>query len=106
MIIAYDSDSPNAKLEAFTSHFFDRYTREPAFTAVYGYEVIQVLASALEKTNGQAAGLADALTNLSGVETLTATVALNEYGDTTQPLFIQKVQDGKFITVKRITIQD
>ncbi len=38
---------------------------QPAFTAVYGYEVIQVLASALEKTSGQAEGLADALSNLS-----------------------------------------
>ena len=106
LIIAYDSDSSNARLDAFTSHFFDRYTREPAFTAVYGYEVIQVLASALEKTNGQAAGLADALSNLSGVETLTATMVLNEYGDTSQPLFIQKVRDGKYTTVKMLTIQD
>lgn len=106
LIIAYDSDSPNAKLDAFTARFIERYIQEPAFTAVYGYEVIQVLAAALEKTNGQAAGLADALSRLSGVETLTATVALNEYGDTTRPLFIQKVQDGKFITVKMIMIQD
>jgi branched-chain amino acid transport system substrate-binding protein len=106
LIIAYNSDSQNAKLEAFTTRFVDRYTKEPAFTAVYGYEVIQVLAAALEKTNGQAAGLANALSNLSGVETLTATVALNEYGDTIRPLFIQKVQNGKFITVKMITLQD
>ena len=67
LIIAYDSDAPNTRLEAFTTHFVDRYTRQPAFTAVYGYEVMQVLAAALETTEGQAAGLADALSNVSGV---------------------------------------
>jgi branched-chain amino acid transport system substrate-binding protein len=106
LIIAYDSDTPNAELEAFITRYLDHYTQQPAFTAVYGYEVIQVLAAALEKTNGQAEGLADALANISNVETLTASVSLNEYGDTTRPLFIQKIQDGKFITVKQITIQD
>jgi branched-chain amino acid transport system substrate-binding protein len=106
LIIAYDSDSPNTRLVGFTTRFMERYTKPPAFTAVYGYEVIQVLAAALEKTGGQAEGLPEALSNLSGVEVMTATVSLNEYGDTVRPLFIQKVQNGVFITVKEITIQD
>jgi len=106
LIIAYDADSTNDELEAFTSRYIDRYTQEPAFTAVYGYEVIQVLAAALDKTKGQAEGLAEALTNLSNVETLTSTLALDKYGDTIRPLYIQKVQDGDFITVKQVTIQD
>jgi branched-chain amino acid transport system substrate-binding protein len=104
LIIAFDSDSPNTALDAFKARYESRYGQQPAFTAVYGYEVIQVLTAALQATNGEAEGLADALRNITGIQILTTVMSLNEYGDTIQPLFIQRVQDGSFITVKRIDL--
>jgi branched-chain amino acid transport system substrate-binding protein len=105
LIIAFDSDAPNPKLKAFNAHYLDRFAQEPAFTATYGYEVIQVLAAALSLTHGDPDGLAEALTSLSDIPTLTSTVTINEYGDILRPLFIQSVMDGHFVTIKRINIQ-
>lgn len=105
LIIAFDSDSPNPALEAFNAHYLDRYAQEPVFTAIYGYEVVQVLTAALKLTKGKADGLPEALISLSNVTTLTSNVTINEYGDTIRPLFIQRVVNGKFVTIKRIDIQ-
>jgi branched-chain amino acid transport system substrate-binding protein len=102
LIIAYDPDTPNAALDAFKIHYESRFGQQPAFTAIYGYEVIQVLSAALQKTNGEAEGLADALRGISDIPTLTATISLDEYGDTIKPLYIHRVQDGGFTTVLRI----
>jgi branched-chain amino acid transport system substrate-binding protein len=105
LIIAFDSDSPNPALDAFNTHYLNRYAQEPVFTAIYGYEVVQVLAEALKLTKGKADGLPEALSSLSNVTTLTSSITINEYGDTIRPLFIQRVMDGKFVTIKRIDIQ-
>jgi branched-chain amino acid transport system substrate-binding protein len=105
LIIAYDADSPDPVLTAFTDRYVARFAQEPAFTATYGYEVIQVLAEALKITNGRADGLPEALSGLSDISTLTSTITIDEYGDTIRPLFIQRVEDGHFVTVGRIDIQ-
>lgn len=105
LIIAFDMDSPNPALEAFNSHYLNRYAQEPAFTAIYGYEVVQVLVEALKLTRGRSDGLPQALSSLSNVTTLTSSVTINEYGDTIRPLYIQKVVGGRFVTIKRIDIQ-
>jgi branched-chain amino acid transport system substrate-binding protein len=105
LIIAFDMDSPNPALEKFNAHYLNRYAQEPAFTAIYGYEVVQVLVEALKLTKGRSDGLPEALTSLSNVTTLTSSVTINEYGDTIRPLFIQEVVNGKFVTIKRIDIQ-
>lgn len=104
IVIAYDADSPSVELEAFNDQYISRFAQPPAFTAVYGYEVVQVLVAALQQTNGEAKGLAGVLSNLTDVKTLTKTVNLDENGDSIQPLYIQKVQDGGYVTVERIDI--
>ncbi len=104
LIIAYDSDSPTPALTAFRAHYLARYAQEPVFTAIYGYEVVQVLAEALKRTKGRADGLPDALTGLSNVTTLTSSVTLDQYGDTLRPLFIQRIEHGQFITIRRIEL--
>ncbi|MBN2258709.1 MAG: ABC transporter substrate-binding protein [Anaerolineaceae bacterium] len=105
LIIAFDSDTPPAAQEAFIAQYQDHFAQDPAFTATYGYEVIQILATALAHTNGNAAGLADTLTGLSDIPTITGSVSLNDYGDTIRPLYIQKVDGGLFVTIKQIDMQ-
>jgi branched-chain amino acid transport system substrate-binding protein len=105
LIIASDSDATNPRLESFNSHYLARFAQEPGFTAIYGYEVVQVLVEALKRTSGQSDGLPEALASLSNVSTLTSSITINEYGDTIRPLFIQRVIDAVFVTIKRIDIQ-
>jgi ABC-type branched-subunit amino acid transport system substrate-binding protein len=67
-----------------------------------GYETMHLLAKALLNTNGSAENLGDELISIQDYTGLTGPIKLDDYGDVLRPLDIQKINDGKFVTIKKL----
>lgn len=106
IIIILDINDPAPALLQFKSDYEDRFGDPPVFTAMLGYETMRMLAEALQVTGGSAAGLPEALSGLRDFHGLTGPLSVDEYGDATRPLYIQRVTDGKFITIDALLPQD
>jgi len=104
IMIGLDVNASTPELQSFKSAFQKRFAHSPAFTAVEGYETMQLLVMALNKTSGTATGLAEALLELKDFKGLTGPIFLDEYGDAIRPLFIQRVKDAKFVTITTVSI--
>ena len=63
---------------------------------------MQMLAAALKKTGGESKGLSDALLSLNDFQGLTGSIRLDQYGDAIRPLYILRVNQGHFETVKTL----
>jgi len=102
IIIAFDVNNPSSALQEFKSNFQKRYAVAPIFSAMEGYETMQMLAAALKKTGGESKGLSDALLSLNDFQGLTGSIRLDQYGDAIRPLYILRVNQGHFETVKTL----
>jgi branched-chain amino acid transport system substrate-binding protein len=102
IIIPFDLNSPSPALQAVKARYQARYAQLPAFTAMYGYELMQMLAEALKRTGGNAAGLSDTLVGLKNYQGLESTIQIDEYGDAMRQLFIQRLQNHQFETIETL----
>jgi branched-chain amino acid transport system substrate-binding protein len=96
-VINYDSNSQAPAFMEFQEYYRAQFKQEPNFMAGHAYEAMFVLAAALEKTHGQAEGLAQALPG-TRVQGLIETVSLDQYGDGVRTHFLITVQNRKFVT--------
>lgn len=102
IIIAIDINDPAPELRDFKTRYQKIFNRPPIFTALEGYETMHILAAALKKTGGEANGLAEALMEVKNFRGLTGPIRLNEYGDAIRPLYIQRVHERSFETIRKI----
>lgn len=105
LINAYNTNDSNPKIQALKKSYKARFAEDPAFTAMMGYELMHVLAKALEKTDGKATGLSDAFLNIKEFEGLQGTIKMDEFGDSSRALFIMKVENHIFTQVEKIDPQ-
>lgn len=99
MIAAFDMENSSDRLAVFSHHYEEKFGKKPNFAAALGYESMQVLAAALEKTGGNAAGLPEALLQTHNFPGLISPLSMNEYGDMQRPLYMVKVINGRLVTV-------
>lgn len=104
LLIGFDVNDPSPELQLFKDNYEKRYVRPAVFSAMEGYETMQMLAAALKKTGGDAKGLAEALLALRDFQGLTGSIHMDEYGDAVRPLYIQQVRSGKFETIQKVKI--
>jgi len=86
----------------FTTRYQERFGQASSFGAAMGYEAATVMAVALEKTRGQADGLALALAGIKDVRGLTDTLSMNKYGDIIRPFHLGAIRDGKFVHINAL----
>jgi branched-chain amino acid transport system substrate-binding protein len=98
-IIAFDVNSPNPVYVDFKTKYEARFEQIAGFAAGEAYEAALVLFAALERTEGQAEGLPEALLQTHNLAGLMGHVSLDEYGDVARTLFIITIQDGVFQTL-------
>jgi branched-chain amino acid transport system substrate-binding protein len=101
-IMAFDTNDPSPELTQFKAAYQKRFAIDPIFTAMESYETMLLLSAALQKTNGKAQGLAEALTGVENFQGLTGQLRLDNYGDALRPLVIQKASEGKFLTIEKL----
>jgi branched-chain amino acid transport system substrate-binding protein len=98
----FNVNDQSPKLEEFKTDYEEMHGITPIFTAMQGYETMQLLAMALEKTNGSAENLGNELIGIQDYTGLTGPVKLDAYGDVLRNLTIQKVINGRFVTIKNL----
>jgi branched-chain amino acid transport system substrate-binding protein len=104
LLIGFDVNDPSPELQAFKKNYEKRFARPAVFSAMEGYETMQMLTVALKKTAGEAKGLPEGLLALRDFQGLTGTIHMDEYGDAVRPLTIQKVGAGKFETIEKVKL--
>jgi len=102
-VVAHDETNQSPEYLDFSNRFQMRFGHKPSFGAEYGYEAVLVLANALNKTNGEKDGLADALLQTSNLPGLDGGISFDAYGDVVSDLYLIAVRDGQFVTEKIIS---
>jgi branched-chain amino acid transport system substrate-binding protein len=97
-VVAHDENNTTAEYIEFEKKFKERYTRKPTFAAGYGYEAMLVLADALQKTNGEKNGLAEALLQTKDFTGVNGKISFDKNGDILRTLYLIEVREGKFVT--------
>lgn len=103
-IASFDEDGRQPRFAAFEKSYQERFGRVATFGNRFGYEAMLVLQAALLKAKSPA-DLADALRHIGQVEALQGTIRLNEFGDVSRDVYIQKYSGGRFHVVERIPAQ-
>lgn len=105
-IFSFAEDNTTPALNRMKEAFEQRYARPPSFTAIFGYELAQMLGDALKKTDGQADGLGEAFISLSDYQGLTGMIRIDANGDASRQLFIRRLEGQKFRTIATIQLLD
>ncbi|MGC9358394.1 MAG: ABC transporter substrate-binding protein [Anaerolineae bacterium] len=105
LVTNYDSNSQAPAFLDFKTRYQEHFGRAPTFAAAQAYESVFLLAAALEKTNGNAQGLSQALVE-TRVEGLTGPFELDEYGDVVRTQFLIIVREGEFVTWSALAPED
>ena len=98
LVTTYDTNFPDPDMREFQHRFKATYGYEPNFAAAQSFEVMLMLAIALEKTGGSAQGLPEALENVRDFKGLIGLLSMGPYGDVRRPLYLLNVQNSRFVT--------
>lgn len=105
-IIAFNINDSSQPLVDVRTKYKERFAEDPAFTAMFGYELLNILAEALKITDGNANGLSDALLSIRIFQGLDGKIYMDEFGDSSRNLYIIKLSDHQFETIDIITPQE
>jgi branched-chain amino acid transport system substrate-binding protein len=100
--VVYDANDQSPAFLDFQARYQARFGRAPTFASIASYEAVLVLAAALEKTDGQAKGLPQALAETRNFEGPIGTISMDKYGDAMRTCFLFTIQDGQFVTLDRL----
>jgi branched-chain amino acid transport system substrate-binding protein len=95
-VFPLDSQAPDYL--DFKTRFETRFGQSPSFGAMYGFESMNVLAAALQKTNGKADGLKQTLLGIQNFTGLVNSFSFDQYGDVVRPFSIGSIRNGTFVT--------
>jgi branched-chain amino acid transport system substrate-binding protein len=83
----------------FKEQYEKRFGTTPTY-ASFGYEAMQLLAAALDKTGGNRQGLGEAIISLDELPGINSPLKLDEYGDRMSSPLLLKIQNGTMVLVK------
>lgn len=98
----YDPASFQSSYHAFKKKYQSRFGGggSISFSAIPGYEAMQLLADALVKTKGRKQGLSQALTDGVSYKGLLGDYKLNEFGDVERDDYLFTIKDGAFVKLE------
>lgn len=96
--LAYDPNNTSPAYQDFKTQYQDRFGEAPTLYAGKGYNIVLILTAALEKTQGKAKGLAQALVDIGEVQGVAGPVMFDEYGELATDWFLLEVKNGQFVT--------
>jgi branched-chain amino acid transport system substrate-binding protein len=104
MVTPYDVSNYSPAMEQFRQKYKDAFGTEPNFGAAQGYEAAMVLVEAIKRSGGDMNNLPDALRSIQGFDGLSGTISIDPYGDVIRSLYLTRVVNGQWVTVKSLTV--
>ena len=101
----YDKNNKNIAYLDFKKRFNNRFSVDPNFAAVYAYEAVQVLFTALLE-NEDSTQLKKTILKQSEYEGLQGNFVFNKYGDPAREIFIITIKNGKVETSKLLSYEN
>ncbi|MBI9010629.1 MAG: ABC transporter substrate-binding protein [Clostridiales bacterium] len=94
-------DNKNTDLNRVSLEYYDRYGEEMSFSAMYSYETMMALNSAIRKAHSSEwEKVKNALLDIKDYKGLQFQFTLDKYGDVNRPYQIDEVINGGFSTVE------
>ncbi|MCP4143415.1 MAG: amino acid ABC transporter substrate-binding protein [Chloroflexi bacterium] len=103
-VVSHDENNQSPAHLSFEGAFVKRFGRQPTFAAGYGYEAVQVLAFALEKTMGTQDDLGEALLETKNFTGVHGNISFDAYGDVQRTLYLLTIENGEMKTIKSVEI--
>ncbi len=103
---AYALNNQSPDFLDFKKRYQDRFGQIPSLGGNFGYEAGIVLSAALQKTDGKALGLRQAMLDIKNFKGLTDSFSFNEYGDVVRPFYLSVIRENKVIILQPLTATD
>jgi branched-chain amino acid transport system substrate-binding protein len=103
--LSYDPNNTSPSYKDFQARYEKRFGSAPTLYAGHAYDIVFLLEAALEKTNGKADGVAQALVEQAAFKGVGGTIAFDRYGEVERDWFLLSVKDGQFVTTGRLAPQ-
>lgn len=104
--LQYDASSNNPLVVAFVGAFTKKYNTKPDIIAAYGYDAMELLSFAIERSNLTSEGIRDQLYKVKNFHGVTGDLIFDKNGDVIQPMGIKTVRNGEFVWYKnKISIE-
>jgi len=94
----FDRTSQKPEYIRFSQSYQKRFSREPGFASVAGYDAMQVVLSAIAKRNPDEP-LKSALLRLKAFPGVQGKLSFDKYGDAKRPTYFSIIKNGKFETM-------
>lgn len=91
----YDLNNKSPEFLGFVARYKAKYGTSFVDTSARGYETVQILATALKKTGGNAKGLRQALLETKNYKGVMDTISFDKHGGAVRPLYIEILRGGK-----------
>ena len=98
LVSGMDMTSDSPELARFRKAYSNRYGEEPVFSALYGYEAMQIMAEGMRKAatlDGPA--IKQALLSIRSFAGLYDEITFDQNGDTDRPYYLYEVRNGTFV---------
>ena len=89
---------------AFEEGYLRRFGKNPSIASIHAYDAVLFIARGLETAEEEGMHLRDALDAIRGFQGAYCEVELTETGEALRPVYISRIADGAFRTVKEIPI--
>jgi len=98
LVSGVDMTSDSPELARFRKDYIDRYGEEPVFSALYGYEAMQIMAAAMHKARTlDGPAIKQALLSIRSFAGLYDEITFDQNGDTDRPYYLYEVRNGTFV---------
>lgn len=95
----FDRDSTLPNYLAFRKAYVERFSTEPGFASVAGYDAASVLLQSFQKTEG-GRPLKEVLLGVGSFEGAQGPVSMDRFGDSKRQTFLATVRGGRFVRMK------
>lgn len=87
---------------AFAEGYRQRFGKEPSFSSTQAHDALVFLSLGMEKAERDKIELGQALKTIREFEGVYSTIRLTEGGEALRPVYVSRIVDGTFVTVKRV----
>ena len=95
----FDRGDQSSRYLIFKRAYIERYTREPGFPGVAGYDAVHATLSALATESNN--GLKQAILSLATFEGVQGVIKMNQFGDSVRGTYLTTIYNGKFEALEK-----